>query len=72
MKLKTEWKDNIEFIIEAIQNSLTKENITESKTTLVAGVIALQEFIKILPESFQPYAAIIFIGFLFFHGVTKI
>jgi len=64
--------DNISFIIEMMQNSLTKENILESKTTLIAGIIALQELIKILPESFQPYAAIIFIAFLFFHGVTKI
>jgi hypothetical protein len=66
MRLKLRWRDNIDFIVGVLQNSLTKENILESKT------LALQEFIRVLPNWMQPYAAFIFVAYLFFHGTAKL
>jgi len=72
MKLKREWKDNLAFFINAIQNSLTKENIIDSKTTFIAGILAIGEISNLLPESIRIYLVVVFIAYMFFHGVTKL
>lgn len=72
MKIKKAWRDRLDYIVECLQNSLSHENIIESKTTFIAGILAIQEVSKALPESIRVYLMVVFIAYMFFHGVTKL